>query len=85
MLVDAASRKFHSDSDKIVWILVIVLVGIVGALIYYFVIYFGDKTKSMKWFWITLLIVFGIWVLLILFIAVLGSLISAPSCFGACS
>ncbi|MDP3966047.1 MAG: PLDc N-terminal domain-containing protein, partial [archaeon] len=55
MLVDASQRKFKDDSEKIVWILVIVLTGIVGALIYYFVIHIKDKNKSVKWFWWTLL------------------------------
>lgn len=38
MLIDAAKRKFKDGSDKVAWILVIVLVGIIGAIIYYFVI-----------------------------------------------
>lgn len=38
MLIDAAKRNFKNDTDKIVWILVIVLVGIIGAAIYYFII-----------------------------------------------
>lgn len=67
MLVDVASRKFKND-DKIVWILVVILVGIMGALIYYFVIY--RKDKSLRWFWITLLALF-ILSIIILFILVL--------------
>jgi len=63
MLVDSATRKFKSDTDKVVWILVIVLVGIIGALIYYFVIYYKDSSKSMKWFWISLLVL-GVLVIL---------------------
>ncbi len=42
MLVDAAKREFQNPNDKVVWILVIALVGIIGAAIYYFVI----KRKS---------------------------------------
>jgi len=38
MLVDSIQRKYKSENDKIVWVLVIVLVGIIGALIYYFVV-----------------------------------------------
>ena len=38
MIVDAAQRKFRSDSDKIVWILIIVFLHILGAIIYYFVV-----------------------------------------------
>lgn len=43
MLVDAAKRKFSNENDKIIWILVIVLAGIIGAIIYYFVIKVKDK------------------------------------------
>jgi prolipoprotein diacylglyceryltransferase len=38
MLVDCAKRKFKESSEQIVWILVIVLAGIIGALIYYFIV-----------------------------------------------
>lgn len=34
MLVDAATRNFENDSEKIVWVIIIVLTGVVGALIY---------------------------------------------------
>lgn len=71
MLVDAATRKFKSDSDKVVWILVIVLVGIIGALIYYFVVYVKEGGKSMKWFWITLLVLAILFVLFIILIAII--------------
>ena len=43
MIVDAAQRKFKQPNDQIVWILVIVLAQIVGAIIYYFVIKKPDK------------------------------------------
>ncbi len=65
MLVDAASRKFKNDTDKVVWILVIILTGLIGALIYYFVVYYKDEKKSMKWFWITLLVLFIILIVLL--------------------
>ncbi|MFA5020041.1 MAG: PLDc N-terminal domain-containing protein [Candidatus Pacearchaeota archaeon] len=38
MIVDCAKRKFKNDTDKIVWILVIVLAQVIGAVIYYFVV-----------------------------------------------
>lgn len=38
MLVDCAKRNFKKDSDKIIWILIVVLLGIIGAIVYYFVI-----------------------------------------------
>ncbi|MEM1356388.1 MAG: PLD nuclease N-terminal domain-containing protein [Planctomycetota bacterium] len=37
MLIDCAQRDFPGDNDKLIWILVIVLAGAIGALIYYFV------------------------------------------------
>ena len=43
MIVDVAKRKFKNDNDKILWVLVIVLAGIIGAIIYYFVIKKPDK------------------------------------------
>jgi prolipoprotein diacylglyceryltransferase len=44
MLVDSIKRKYKDDNDKIVWVLVIVLLGILGAIVYYFVIK-KDKKK----------------------------------------
>ena len=42
MLIDSINRKYKSENDKIVWVLVIVLLGLLGAIIYYFVV----KTKK---------------------------------------
>jgi prolipoprotein diacylglyceryltransferase len=66
MLIDAATRKFSNDNDKIVWILIIIITGFIGALIYYFIIY--KKYKSLKWFWIALLILVAL--VLVLFITI---------------
>ena len=38
MIIDAAKRDFKQENDKIMWILIVVLTGIIGALIYYFMI-----------------------------------------------
>lgn len=38
MLVDAARREYKNQDDKILWILVIALTGIIGAGVYYFVV-----------------------------------------------
>ena len=38
MLIDSIKRNFKKENDKIIWVLVIVLTGILGAIIYYFVI-----------------------------------------------
>ncbi|MBI2451978.1 PLDc_N domain-containing protein [Candidatus Pacearchaeota archaeon] len=35
MIVDCAQRDFRDDTEKIVWILVIVLLSILGALVYF--------------------------------------------------
>jgi prolipoprotein diacylglyceryltransferase len=45
MLVDCVKRKFKEDSEKIVWVIVIVFTGIIGALIYYFVVKVKDKKR----------------------------------------
>ncbi len=50
MLIDSVTRKFDSDTDKVIWVLVIVFVNFVGALVYYFAVY--RKYKSLKWFWL---------------------------------
>jgi len=38
MIVDVAKRKFKEENDRIMWILIIIFTGIIGALIYYFMI-----------------------------------------------
>jgi uncharacterized membrane protein YsdA (DUF1294 family) len=45
MLVDSIKRKYKEDSEKIVWVLVIIFTGIIGALIYYFIVKAKDKKK----------------------------------------
>ena len=44
MIVDVAKRKFPNENDKIMWVLIVVLTGIIGAVIYYFMI----KRKKKK-------------------------------------
>ena len=38
MIVDVAKREFKKSDEKTMWILIVVLTGIIGALIYYFMI-----------------------------------------------
>lgn len=38
MLIDCAKRKFKNDNDRVLWILLLVFFGIIGAVIYYFVV-----------------------------------------------
>ena len=68
ILIDAVTRKFKEDSEKIVWVIVIIFASFIGALIYYFIVY--RKYKSLMWFWITLLILV---ILLILFALFFGA------------
>ena len=44
MLIDSVQRKFKKSDERIVWVIVIVLTGVIGALIYYFVV----KRKAKK-------------------------------------
>ncbi len=46
MIVDCVKRKFKEDSEKIVWVIVIIFAGIIGALIYYFVVKNKDKKRK---------------------------------------
>lgn len=49
MIIDCAKRDFKGDSEKVVWILVIVLLGFLGAAIYHFVVKAEDnKTENKK-------------------------------------
>ena len=45
MLINCIKRKFKQDTDKIVWVLVIIFTGIIGALIYYFIVKVHDKRR----------------------------------------
>jgi hypothetical protein len=38
MLVDVINRKFDNESDKTIWILVIALGHLIGAIVYYFAV-----------------------------------------------
>lgn len=46
MLIDCASRKFKNDSDKIVWVLIILFSSFIGAFIYY--AFCGEKIEERK-------------------------------------
>jgi len=43
MIVDVAKRNFKQENDKILWLLVVILAGAIGGLVYYFVIKRPDK------------------------------------------
>ena len=48
MLIDSAQRNFKNENDRIVWVLIIIFVGIIGALIYYFVVKNKDKKGKKR-------------------------------------
>jgi len=43
MIVDVVQRKFKNENDQVLWILVVILAGIIGAIIYYFMIKSPNK------------------------------------------
>jgi hypothetical protein len=43
MLVDSIKHKYKYKDDKIIWVLVIALLGIIGAIVYYFVVKIENK------------------------------------------
>jgi len=44
MLIDCLSkRKFKTENDKIIWVIVLVFLNWIGALVYYFTIYKKGK------------------------------------------
>ena len=46
MIIDVVQRKFPTDNDRLMWILIVVLTGIIGAGIYYFMIKSKDKKPT---------------------------------------
>lgn len=43
MLIDIIQRDFKKHDDKIIWLLVVIFAGIIGAIIYYFIVKRHDK------------------------------------------
>ncbi len=48
MLIDCAKRNFKNDNEKIVWIIIIALLQLLGAVVYYFVIKYPDNRGLSK-------------------------------------
>lgn len=48
MIIDVAQRKFENENDKIMWLLIILLVGFIGAVVYYFVVKRGGTQNGKK-------------------------------------
>ena len=39
MIIDCVKRnKWHSESEQIAWVLIVVLLGVLGAILYYFIV-----------------------------------------------
>lgn len=38
MIIDCAKRNFKKENDKVVWIIILIFAGVIGAIIYYFVV-----------------------------------------------
>jgi phosphotransferase system glucose/maltose/N-acetylglucosamine-specific IIC component len=43
MLIDVCTRKFNNTTEQIIWVIVIALMHLLGALVYYFMV---KKTNS---------------------------------------
>ena len=48
MLVDCLKRDFKRDTDKIVWIIVLIFLHLLGAIVYYFVVKVGHKAAKAE-------------------------------------
>ena len=48
MLVDCVRRKFRNDVEKIVWILILVFTGIIGALVYWIAVVMNNPKGLSK-------------------------------------
>ena len=48
MLVDCIQRDFKKDEEKIIWILILILTHILGAVIYYFMVKREQKLHKRK-------------------------------------
>ena len=48
MIVDVAQREFKKEDEKITWVLIVALTGVIGALIYYFTIKRKEDKKKKK-------------------------------------
>ncbi|MEK6959272.1 MAG: PLDc N-terminal domain-containing protein [archaeon] len=47
MIIDAVQRKFPNENDKVLWIIILVFIGIPGAILYYLMVKSKDKkTKA---------------------------------------
>ena len=73
MIIDSITRKFKESNDKIIWVIVNVFLGLLGALVYYFVVYYKDKNKSIKWLWWTLIVLVVLAIVFLILFATTGA------------
>ena len=43
MIIDAAKRKFKNENERVIWILILVFLGMLGAVIYYFAVKINNR------------------------------------------
>lgn len=48
MIIDAVKREFDSDGEKVAWVLIVILIGLLGAIIYYFAVKKNAKKVIKK-------------------------------------
>ncbi|MFH1173559.1 MAG: PLDc N-terminal domain-containing protein [archaeon] len=48
MIVDVAQRTFKDDGEKVAWVLIVILLGIIGAIIYYFIVKIRKPKQRKK-------------------------------------
>ena len=48
MLIDVIKRDFPKEDDKTLWILIVVLCGMIGAIIYYFIVKRKEDKKHVN-------------------------------------
>ena len=45
MIIDCAKRNFKTEGEKVAWVIVVVIAGVLGAIIYYFAVKLPAKKK----------------------------------------
>lgn len=47
-IIDAVKRKFDNDNERLLWLLLIILLGIIPSIVYYFVVMRPNNRGVMK-------------------------------------
>ncbi len=48
MIIDSATRKYRDDIEKVIWVILILFTGWIGALVYFFVIKMNNPKGLMR-------------------------------------